>query len=569
MQRSKPGGASLRSTHKVKRVSGEKPKKGVYNLVDDEASVSDDAGVNDSDDEETTASEGGANVVTVADRIARTQRRLEQDRLHNDAPHSANNSQSSEADCAGFGVLDGYRHGHCSCVHFKDRWVLRADQLVLSPRCPEASINAAEIDSIVHCVYSHYSRSQAKRLRECLEVARVPCLPGSGFIFRENVGWVCWKHVDRDDMIIKPKVPGFQDLGVPILGVSSTGRSFTAFVDAKTAALYTSPSRTAAPSVDVVGARSLQSTLDSSVACPQYVVLETATRTGVELLTPDMLLHGSNASDVEVAVRAVLDSSITGLQEIGKTGGLSLYRTDLESANPGVWLNDQILNAVLLELGSKFPDVYVFHSFFFTKLTGRVHVRTRGDNGQDYMKPVECPTGGYTFDYDKVKHWAKAERLLEMAIIIIPINICNTHWIVAFIFPGDCVIQIFDSMGTPRRAELEVLWKYWFERARVERKAAKARSNKKSLSRVPDKVDPNDWKLIDTRSNCAQQRDFHSCGVLSIGNAIAVVNGISLSPEAVTSADVALFRLLFQHSATSASFSAVFGKCMYVLCFTG
>jgi hypothetical protein len=491
---------------------------------------------------------------------------LQEDRDDNDSVASSFNSDTSVA-CENFCILDN-PNGHCEATHTKTLsvFVLCSGVLIRSASC-SGEISPDQIETTVYCVYSRYNKSTV-RLRECSRAAHVSCLLGSGFSFIEGVGWLCFEHLGRDDILIQqPK--GFLDPGVPVLVFSNDpsryGTTLIAFVTAEHAKNYTSRIILTEDSrLSVLGRGGSQvSTLDASVDSPTYVVCQNSSGTTPRFLTVPMLSGKLAPADVKIAVESVIASAPSASGRIGKSGGLFLCKTDLETVNKGKWLNDQMINSLIQEIPSKFAGCFAFSSFFFFKLTTtESRARKRSQEGDTNRMPLV----GYPFNYSNVERWAKNVSLVRMDTIIIPINIVNYHWFVAFIFPRRRMIQVFDSLGTPRRAELEVLWRYWVQRDLDERKTIEAASYSEPEEELAP-LDPTQWQLIDTRATCAQQADANSCGVMCIGNAIAVTNGMILSGDTGSEENITNLRVLIQHAATNAPFSAMFGKRTYVFSF--
>jgi Ulp1 family protease len=89
-----------------------------------------------------------------------------------------------------------------------------------------------------------------------------------------------------------------------------------------------------------------------------------------------------------------------------------------------VWLSSDHINAYLAYLNTKFHRVLSLTSFFYTKLT---------------------EIGGY--QYSSIEHWTKKIEIFQKDIILIPININESHWILAAIFMKEQFrIAILDSL---------------------------------------------------------------------------------------------------------------------------
>ncbi|GES72457.1 sentrin-specific protease 3 isoform X1 [Rhizophagus clarus] len=91
--------------------------------------------------------------------------------------------------------------------------------------------------------------------------------------------------------------------------------------------------------------------------------------------------------------------------------------------NKNTWLSSDHINAYLSYLNTKFHHIFSLSSFFYTKLT---------------------MTG-----YSSVVRWTKRTQISQKKIIFVPINLHQSHWILAAIFMKDPYrIVVFDSLGS-------------------------------------------------------------------------------------------------------------------------
>ncbi|KAJ7806000.1 hypothetical protein B0H14DRAFT_3882551 [Mycena olivaceomarginata] len=102
-------------------------------------------------------------------------------------------------------------------------------------------------------------------------------------------------------------------------------------------------------------------------------------------------------------------------------GREKVTHADLLRLLPGNWLNDAVINYYAAAIMQTREKVYIFNSFFWTKLEAAGYV-----NG-DLAK------------------WTKKVDIFDKDIILIPINIGNVHWIVAVINHRLKRIEIHDS----------------------------------------------------------------------------------------------------------------------------
>lgn len=85
------------------------------------------------------------------------------------------------------------------------------------------------------------------------------------------------------------------------------------------------------------------------------------------------------------------------------------------------WLNDEIVNAYLYTVQSCYPDVFALSSYFYPKLSKE----------------------SFT---DSLKRWLKPVQLANRRLVLVPINLGNTHWaLVAYNVPSR-TLSYYDSM---------------------------------------------------------------------------------------------------------------------------
>ena len=118
---------------------------------------------------------------------------------------------------------------------------------------------------------------------------------------------------------------------------------------------------------------------------------------------------------------------------------------DLETLQPGQWVNDEIINGYLALLlirqmsGSEKLRVLFMNTFFYTKLT---EINKKNPDG---------------YNYKEVKRWTKPSRLasgglpgaqniFEADKVIIPVNLNNTHWTCVCVNMKEKRIEYYDSL---------------------------------------------------------------------------------------------------------------------------
>ncbi|KAF1802095.1 hypothetical protein V8B55DRAFT_1432641 [Mucor lusitanicus] len=124
------------------------------------------------------------------------------------------------------------------------------------------------------------------------------------------------------------------------------------------------------------------------------------------------------------------------------TNKISLTNRDLQTLQPGKWLNDTIIDFTLKTIEDKYrcsDYISVSSSFFFTRL------KSAKAKGVDI--------------YNETKAWISCKKLRQSRTWFIPV--CQDyHWfLIAVVFPGKTrsLIYIMDSLNRDRRAEAELV----------------------------------------------------------------------------------------------------------------
>jgi hypothetical protein len=155
------------------------------------------------------------------------------------------------------------------------------------------------------------------------------------------------------------------------------------------------------------------------------------------------------------------------------------------TADPGRWLNDEIVNAYMQmceRRGKDQPDrPYVFSSFFLTTL-----VREK-----------------IGYSYPDVQRWTargkgKADLFARRAVIF-PVNIGNTHWVMVCADVKFKRITYYDSMGGEGRSVLETIFRY-----------LKDEHQSKKNAPLPD-----GWEFVSPKKTVPQQNNCNDCGVFT------------------------------------------------------
>ncbi|EEB20309.1 sentrin/sumo-specific protease, putative [Pediculus humanus corporis] len=157
---------------------------------------------------------------------------------------------------------------------------------------------------------------------------------------------------------------------------------------------------------------------------------------------------------------------------------LSITRKDMQTLKGLNWLNDEIINFYMnlimerSKKNTKLPKVYVFNTFFFTKLV----------------------SSGYA----SLKRWTKQVNIFSYDILFIPIHL-GMHWCMSTIDFRYKTIKYYDSVGSPNDLCLEYLLLYL---------------ENESLNKNNLKLDSKEWSRTNVK-NIPQQMNGSDCGVFS------------------------------------------------------
>jgi len=127
------------------------------------------------------------------------------------------------------------------------------------------------------------------------------------------------------------------------------------------------------------------------------------------------------------------------LDVIVMSDNVPLDLSSLRRTLPNQWLVDEVINGCenLLrrrqaERRRSDPDasrLWFFNTFFYS----RMHVHGR-------------------YDYNLVARWCGRLNLLTFKLIFVPINVANSHWVLAVMHPRTGVINIYDSLNNGNEA---------------------------------------------------------------------------------------------------------------------
>lgn len=198
---------------------------------------------------------------------------------------------------------------------------------------------------------------------------------------------------------------------------------------------------------------------------------------------------------------------------------VDMRRQDLQTCNPGTWLNDEVINffmsllkerddshcAAAAARGVERRKNWFFNSFFLSKLL---------DDNNGYK-------------YANVRRWSrKAGDLFSYDKVFFPVNIRNTHWCLAVIYMQEKKIQYFDSLVGTGREYLVALRQYIADEHQDKKKSA---------------LDISDWELVSSdRQVVPQQGNGADCGCFA--SAFAYLLSEDLPINYISQADMPAFR---------------------------
>ncbi|KAL7539154.1 hypothetical protein ACHAXR_009074, partial [Thalassiosira sp. AJA248-18] len=184
---------------------------------------------------------------------------------------------------------------------------------------------------------------------------------------------------------------------------------------------------------------------------------------------------------------------------LARHGANSVQRGSLQTLNPGVWLNDEILNFFIQQCLAKRDEKlcanepgrkrsHFFSSFFIQKMFDEKN-NNKKLNGQ--------------YNYNNVKAWSTkvpGEDIFNLKYLVCPINRDNQHWTSAVIFMEEKRIQYYDSLGCTDWTKLNGLLQYLKDEHRVKNGG---------------ELDVKEWKLVACTSDTPRQRGGIDCGVFT------------------------------------------------------
>ncbi|KAG2203084.1 hypothetical protein INT46_005041 [Mucor plumbeus] len=200
--------------------------------------------------------------------------------------------------------------------------------------------------------------------------------------------------------------------------------------------------------------------------------------------TPTMIVLDSDSDDEKEDDNDDNDSKKAINEEnqiiFTTTNKISLTDRDLQTLQPGKWLNDTIVDFSLkiIQDRNKYSDYsFVSSSFFFTRL------RLAKENNLNI--------------YKETKAWINCQKLRQSRIWFIPV--CQKyHWfLIAVVFPGkeSSLIYVMDSLNMNRLSEAKIIIDFLKSKSLAE--------TRKPLQKVPEIY----------QHKIPQQHNMNDCGL--------------------------------------------------------
>jgi sentrin-specific protease 1 len=171
---------------------------------------------------------------------------------------------------------------------------------------------------------------------------------------------------------------------------------------------------------------------------------------------------------------------------------VAITNTKIRCLKPETWLNDEVIN------------------FYMQLLTDRDELLSKRYSGRRrshffntfFVERLLKTDNEYT--YNNVKRWSKKIDIFELDKIFFPINIDNSHWSLAVVYPQLKQIQYFDSLlllGDEGSYFMSGLLRWVIDEAQ----------NRKKVT-----IDPKTWTLINRSHEIPRQENSYDCGMFTI-----------------------------------------------------
>jgi len=172
----------------------------------------------------------------------------------------------------------------------------------------------------------------------------------------------------------------------------------------------------------------------------------------------ESILSTKNDPDVIKIARCKFDINKTYIEVVGKhleskgdkedvvirndEANYFITRGSLERLKPGKWLNDEILNAYIKLINMRkgpFKGGFALNTFFYTMLENMAINKN------------------YTYEkLNRVLKKQKVDNLASYSLIMIPVNIRHSHWLLLVLDTSNYHISVVDSMCPASSGECDL-----------------------------------------------------------------------------------------------------------------
>lgn len=207
-------------------------------------------------------------------------------------------------------------------------------------------------------------------------------------------------------------------------------------------------------------------------------------------------------------LRRVMSTSERSARPLANVNGCIIAGADLARLKPGVWLNDEIVNAYFDMLMARAIEQKAAQEQSDGKRNGR---RKNGSEKMDvpsvkvmnsffYSELVKFNRAkGYcVYDYSRVRRWTRRFDAFSYDLFLVPINQQNTHWTLGVVNFKDKTVMHLDSMGNGGSARVRENLLAWVRDEASDKK--KGRFVQSEWSMVP-------------RPDVPKQQNSDDCGV--------------------------------------------------------
>eukprot|EP01034_Spumella_vulgaris_P031276 gene31276-38643_t len=191
------------------------------------------------------------------------------------------------------------------------------------------------------------------------------------------------------------------------------------------------------------------------------------------------------------AVKAILRGPASNEVVIDKFS-IDMTRAKLVCLKPSTWLNDEVINFYMNMLQER--------DLLLTEKAGGETARKSSHYFSSFFIDRLCADRKY--NYKNVQRWSRKFDVFAKDKVFMPINLSQTHWVMAVAFVQRREIHYYDSMNGSGDRYLPHIMQWLVDEAK----------DKKKGSIV---IDPLEWKQISMREDTPQQRNGVDCGVFS------------------------------------------------------